>query len=313
MTHFSCSLWILTARTDLPFLAQTIPHLVRMCNYPFQEKVLALDTAPLTGDKVNRPGIGSLEDLRRVCRQLQAEGWVDRIVEINYDRSYQNQVYRKHFGYPLHLTHNYKGYPILGTIFTLESAQSDYVLHFDSDMLLYQAPNFSWIDHSIELMENHPQLMSLRPLTGPPSIEGRLEQNYPYTLHPEGFYCFKFFSSRAYLIKKERFDRLLPLPILWRPYRQSWVNTLPLKWKNQLHCWTGKGKLDSWEIMVSQQLEKTDFVRGTLSNPKAWTVHPVDRSQRFLSNLPQIIQRIEQGDYPPAQAGYYDLQTDLWV
>jgi hypothetical protein len=75
---------------------------------------------------------------------------------------------------------------------------------------------------------------------------------------------------------------------------------------------TGKGAFDSWEIMVSRKLEQSHYFRGALSNPKAWTLHPKDRSIEFIQALPQIIARIEVGDFPPEQAGHYDLISELW-
>ena len=95
MAFPSCSLWILVARTDIPFMMQTIPHLVRMSNYPFQEKVLAIDTAPLSGDKVNRPGVGTLEELKTLTQKLLDEGIVDRVVSINYNRDYRKKSLSK--------------------------------------------------------------------------------------------------------------------------------------------------------------------------------------------------------------------------
>ena len=308
----SCSLWILVARTDLPFMMHTIPHLVRISNFPFQEKVLAVDTAPLSGEKVNRPGVGTLGQLRECTRQLQEAGVVDRIVDINYDSQYRDRLFRKHFGSRIQQTHNYKGYPILGTIFTIEEAQSDYMLHFDSDMLLHQQADYSWIEEGMKVMETHPEVMSIRPLTGPPQADGNLYQTKSYQEDPDGFYRFKFFGSRAYLINRQRFDRLLPLPIIWRSYRQIILNQLPLEWKTTLNFFSGKGELDSWEIMVSQQLEQTEYVRATLSNPKAWTLHPKDRSPEFIEALPHIIEQIEAGEYPPEQAGHYDLISKYW-
>jgi len=313
MTLPSCSLWILVARTDIPFMMQTIPHLVRMSNYPFQEKVLVIDTAPLSGDKVNRPGVGTLEELKALTQKLLDEGIVDRVVSINYDPNYRKKVYQKHFGFPLRQTHNYKGYPILGTIFTIEEAQSDYMLHFDSDMLLYQQPDDSWIQAAIKLMEQHPEIMSLRPLTGPPTQDGSMYQQKSYQYDLAGFYKFKFFGSRAYLINKLTFNKLLPLPIIWRPYRQKIIAELPLKIQILLNHTFHKGKLDSWEIMVSQKLESSEYFRGVLANTKAWTLHPKDRSSKFIQALPKIIDRIEKGNYPPEQAGHYDLISELWL
>ena len=64
------SLWILAARTDVPYMLQTIPHQIRACNYPFTERVLAVDTAPLTGDKRYRYDTGSQEQLESACQTL---------------------------------------------------------------------------------------------------------------------------------------------------------------------------------------------------------------------------------------------------
>ncbi len=137
----TCSLWIMVARTDIPFMMHTIPHLVRMNNFPFEEKVLAVDTAPLSGEKVNRPGVGTMADLRKLTKILLKEGVVDRVVDINYDPEFHRRAFQKHFGTYIRYTHNYKGYPILGSIFKIEACRSDYMLHFDSDMLLHQKSN----------------------------------------------------------------------------------------------------------------------------------------------------------------------------
>ncbi|MFN9260785.1 MAG: hypothetical protein ACK6BR_16465, partial [Microcystis sp.] len=80
-------------------------------------------------------------------------------------------------------------------------------------------------------------------------------------------------------------------------------------WGNIL---TGKGKLDSWEIMVSRSLEQSNYYRATLTNPKGWTLHPNERSAAFRQAWPTIIEKIEAGIYPPQQAGYYDLIPELW-
>jgi hypothetical protein len=47
----SCSLWFFTARTDVWFMMNTIPIVVKMSQFPFQEKVLAIDTGPFKRGK----------------------------------------------------------------------------------------------------------------------------------------------------------------------------------------------------------------------------------------------------------------------
>lgn len=312
MVSPSCSLWFFVARTDISFMMHTLPHLVRMSNFPFQEKVLAIDTAPLSGEKVHRPGIGTMEDLHACTEALLAQGVVDRLVDFNYDPHYRARLYRKHFGSALSCTHNYKGYPILGSIFKIEECQSDYMVHFDSDMMMYQEPGSSWIAEAIALMENNPKIMFARPLAGPPTEDGQLLPPVKAEFNPQGFYKFKNFGSRLYLVNCKRFEQLLPLPIIWRDYRQSWLDDLPEGMKTALNLLTGRGKLDSWEIMVSRQLQQSDYFRINLTNPKAWTLHPKDRSPAFLQALPSLLERIESGDFPPRQAGFYDLISDLW-
>ena len=312
MSQPSCSLWIFVARTDISFLPYTLPHLMRMSNFPFEERVLAVDTAPLTGDKISRPGIGTQEELRAIAQTFLDEGVVDRVVDINYDSDYCDRLYRKHFGRPLAPTHNYKGYPILGSIFTIEECRSDYMVHFDSDMMLYQEPNYSWITEGIATMQRHPQVMAVRPLAGPPTDDGSLYQSREYERHPDGFYQFNFFGSRVYLIDCQRFEQLCPFPIIWRSFRNSWINKLPISLQTLYGNLTGKGKLESWEILVSGKVEQTDYTRATLDNPLAWTLHPKDRSPAFIEALPQIIENIEAGDHPEQQAGHYDLIPELW-
>ncbi|MEQ9667087.1 glycosyltransferase family A protein [Coleofasciculus sp. G2-EDA-02] len=313
MVSGTCSLSIMVARTDIPFMMHTIPHIVRMCNFPFTQRLLAVDTAPLSGDKVNRPGVGTMEQLRNYCDQLLAAGVVDKVVDIDYSPDYQKRIYQKHFGTRIRQSHNYKGYPILGTIFSIEEVPGDYVVHFDSDMLIHQQPDYSWIEEGIKLLQNHPDVMSVRPLTGPPKDDGEINQRVSYERDPQGFYKFKFFSSRVYLSDRKRFDSLLPLPIFWRTYKNKVLNGLPISLKTQLNYLTGKGQLDSWEVMVSNRLEETSYVRAVLDSPKAWTVHPKNREPEFIKALPKLIERIEKGWYPPEQAGYYDLIFEHWL
>lgn len=313
MTFPSCSLWMFVARTDVSFMMHTIPHLVRMSHFPFEEKVLTIDTAPLSGEKTMRPHIGTMEQLRENCQKLLEDGVVDRVIDIDYNPRLINRFYEKHFNARMHETHNYKGYPIYGSIFKIEECKSDYILHFDSDMMLYQTPEHSWIKEGIEVMENHSELMAIRPLAGPPRSDGTFDQKMAYHKGDGNYYRFKFFGSRAYLIKRKRLDQLLPFPIIWMPYRNSFMDKLPANFQTFLNYWTRKGKLHSWEVLVSTQLEQTDYYRGMLANPQAWTLHPNSRTPEFFQALPKIIERIEKGDYPEEQGGYYDLNLELWL
>jgi hypothetical protein len=314
-TTETCSLSIMVARTDLPFMMHTIPHLVRGCNFPFFKRVLVMDTAPLSGDKVNRPGVGTMEDLRAACQTLIDEGIMDEVIEMDYSDSYRREIYKKHFGISeIRLTHNYKGYPILGSIFAIENVPGDYIVHFDSDMLLHQQSGFNWIELGMELLKRRDEVMFVRPFTGfPLSSESQFHQTKSYDYDPEGFYKFTFFSSRAFLLKRTKFEQLLPMPVLWLRFKRQWLRKLPPRVLTSINNWTGRGKLDSWEVIVSNQLKHANCVRATLAHPQAWTLHPTQRSPEFIDRLPDIIDRIERGDAPKEQSGYYDLQLEYWL
>ncbi len=310
----TCSLSIMVARTDISFMMQTIPHLVRMCDFPFDRKVLVVDTAPLSGDKVNRPGIGTMEELRECCAKLIRQGVMDEAIDMNYSPEYRRRMYQKHFGTSrLIPTHNYKGYPILGSIFSIEEVPGDFIVHFDSDMLLHQAQGYNWIRAGMEILEKRAEVAFVRPLSGPPSSEGNFFQKYDYSLDPDGFYRFKFFGSRTFLVNRNKLENLLPLPILWRGYRYRWLSKLPSSFLTTLNQVFQRGKLDSWEVMISQKLETTQYIRATLQDPRAWTLHPINRGTEFITYLPRLIERVEAGDFPPEQGGYYDLKLAAWM
>jgi hypothetical protein len=301
----SCDLSILVARTDTQFMLRTIPHLVRTCRFPFARKFLMVDTAPLGRRYGRKPGIGTPGELQACCQRLVQDGVVDGLVPIDYSPDSRRRIYRKHFAGPMRQTHSHGGYPILGSIQALEVSRSDYLVHFDSDMLLYQDPGFSWIDEGIKLLRAHPDLLAVLPRSGPPRPDGRLQQQEEtgeaFEPDARGLYCFKTFTSRVFLVDRLRFDRLLPL----RP-------RLPLMelLRNYL---TAHSTMPEWETMIGYRLKETAFVRADLSSTRAWTLHPDDRGERFDAALPDLIARVEKGSYPAEQGGYYDLQLDHWV
>lgn len=300
----SCSLWIVVARTDVAFMMQTIPHLVRMCNYPFLEKVLAIDTMPLSGEKTHRPHKGAIEQLRSCCEKLKSMKVVDRIVDIDYSTKYREKAYKKNLGTSrIKKTHNYKGYPILGSIFCIEEAKGDYFLHFDSDIFLYQKEGFDWIDEGINILKKYPEAMWIRPSAGPQSE----------TNNTGGFQRRKGFASRCYLIKRSRFEKLLPLKVIWARRQGRKKDKLPRKLIEILNYFTGGGILDSWEKMVAESVNRKSFIRVDISPQKAWTLHPNTRSDKFINNLPLIIEKVEKGWAPPEQVGNYDLKLDYWI
>jgi hypothetical protein len=292
-----CTLDILVARPDVGFLPLTVPHLVRSCRFPFRRRRLVVDTAPVSGDYNSRPGIGTLDELRGICRALRDARIVDSIEEINYAEPVRKGIMVRHFGEDPGLTHDYKGYPVYGMAYGIATAETDFYLHFDSDMLLHQGPEANWIAAGIELLGRDPDVLCVLPLPGPPTADGSLHQPYAEYRHdPRGLYIFKAFTSRKFLIDVSRFESALPLRLEHRP------------------AWSGDTarRLQSWEAMVGERLRQSRYVRADLASASAWTLHPLDHGPAFLRALPDIIARVERGEFPAGQAGRFDLLPSLW-
>jgi hypothetical protein len=301
----TCDLSILVSRIDTRFMLQTVAHIVRACGYPFTRRVLVVDTAPLGRRYARRPNIGSPEDLRRCCRELVAAGLIDDIAPIDYSPEFHRRMYRKHFAGLTRQTHSSGGYPILGSIFAIEESRADYLVHFDSDIMLYQAPGYSWIEEGIKLLCEHSDLLAVLPRSGPPAPDDRLrqqeERGESYERDPRGLFAFQTFTSRVFLIDRKRFERVLPLR-----------SRLPLL-QVVRNYFTRHNTMPEWETMVGYRLPEVGMIRADLATRRAWTLHPDDRGDRFEQALPSILERIEAGEYPPEQGGRYDLVLDRWL
>ena len=303
MTHApNVTLSILTARTDVRFMLETIPHLVRMCNHPFAEKVLVVDTAPIRDLYRSRPGIGTKEDLEWSCGRLVDQGVIDRVARIDYSPEFRSLAYRKHFGREIGHTHDCYGYPILGSVFPFEDCRTQYLLHFDCDMLLHQAPGHSWIDDGVRVLRSNSDVLFVSPLPAPPHPDGLLKRQESYERDPRGFYRLKTFTSRKFLLDRDRFASCLPI----RP------RYLSLRGRIERFR-TKTSALRPWETMISAFLKSSRFIRADLDSPNAWTLHTPDHGSRFVEHLPGFIPLIEAGEYPAEQAGDYDQLLEPWV
>ena len=302
MNTTDCSLTILVSRADRQYFMHTVPHLVKMLNFPFQQKLLMVDTAPLPPRYSSMSNLGTLEELFELCEQLKERGVVDRILRVKHDDPDQLKLYHSHFSPRPPFTRNYRGYPNIACALAVEEAATDNHLWFDGDMLFYQKPESNWVGKAMNLVAENENVMFVGPHPGPPPENGVLHtQTNAYERDEKGFFRFKGFTSRRYLLNRQRFRELLPLT------PSSVSRKMQLK-----SIYNKQSYLQNWEIMVSQALEKSRFYRADTSSPDAWALHTPDHGEEFIKELPQIIERVERGEFPTQQAGDYDLQLPLW-
>ena len=67
-----------------------------------------------------------------------------------------------------------------------------------------------------------------------------------------------------------------------------------------------------WETIVEHALEKSPMWRADLMTEQAWSLHPGDRSEEFYQLLPQIIDSVNQNEFPEEQRGHFDLRLSDW-
>jgi hypothetical protein len=294
--------FIFTARSDAKFIEITLPYLFKLLEKADSNITLILDTRDPSGVLGNTLPQSSLNDINSKIENLQAKLKFE-FLTTSYDPKSIRSNNRLQFDYPQRETHCFRGYPIYGSFKQFIDTDAKYVLHLDCDMIFYEAPAFSWIKEGVRVMEENKDVLCVLPRGGPPTKDGNLHQGTtPYQVDDKReLYLFKNFTSRHYLIHRERFLSLLPLKPLWLSWRE------PIK--SRLF---GNGKMLCWETMVENALVNSDMWRADLMTEQSWSLHPGERSEEFYQLLPQIIDSVSRNEFPVEQRGHFDLKLNEW-
>ena len=294
--------FIFTARSDAKLIENTLPYLIKLLEKAACKITVILDTRDPSGVLGSTLSQSNIHNIKRKIENLQSELSFE-FQMVSYDSRSIRSKNRLQFNYPHRETHCFRGYPIYGSLKQFIDSKAKYILHLDCDMIFYEDPAYSWIREGVRVMEENQDILCVLPRGGPPSKDGSLHQGTtPYEVDGKrGLYLFKNFTSRHYLIHRERFLSLLPLKPLWLSWRE------PIK--SRLF---GKGKMLCWETMVEQALEKSDLWRADLMTDQAWSLHPGDRSAEFYQLLPQIIDSVNRNEFPEEQRGHFDLRLSDW-
>ena len=293
---------IFTANSDGLFIGHSLPNLFSMCNKCNGQICVILDTGIPSGVLGKSLSQFKSSEIIQIINKLKVS-FNFEFKKASYSKDTSKHLNRVQFGYPYSETHCFRGYPIYGSIKQFFDTDADYILHLDSDMIFYEAPDFSWIQEGVKTMEENDDILCVLPRGGPPTHDNSLNQGTtPYkTDVKRGLYLFKNFTSRHYLIHRERFLSLLPMKPTWLSWRE------PIK--SRLF---GAGKMLCWEKMVGDALGNSHFWRADLMTEQAWSLHPGDRSHEFYNLLPAIIQRINCNQFPEEQRGHFDLRLTDW-
>jgi hypothetical protein len=308
------TLQINVAAVDVPYAKYNVPHLARAHRAAAHEIILTIDRCKPQKTKQTDPAVRckepefsrQLDELEALGASLVADRLVDRVLVLRSGDPWLAGVTRKYSGPWLPQTHDYGGRPITGYWAGIEAAKTRYVIHYDGDMFLHQAPGFDWAVHAIPLMDRQEKA-----ITATPRLTAPYASRIPYgdygsahevmaMLPVEGGWKQHFFSTRAFVVDREKLDRYLPLA-----RGRMLVEQLAVKMLR-------RGFPRSAEKMTWFTTGREGGYRLILSSEDAWLLHPIWKPDDYAAWVPAIIECVEQNRVPHGQLGRTELQLKVW-
>ncbi|OCQ92695.1 hypothetical protein BCD64_08055 [Nostoc sp. MBR 210] len=273
---------------DTPFIDKILRSMMRSLDYPFSERLVALDPGKPSGKYLERQ-TGQIDELRTKLAQLQTEGIIDRVDEIPWDEELQRSVLKKYFGRDDIDVKDFDGAPIYQYLFALEQCTGDYILHVDSDVLFYRdATRQSWIDEGIEMLQANPSVVIATCEGGPPQAKSFLEKltGRPAKSKPKKLWNKAGnVSTRYFLLDRQRLEKQV-LPLLQKDIKEPLENSIT-------HTFKVKG------------FERWSMTAGT------WAIHPVEHGENFIKHLDDLMWAVENNVYPFKRSGKrWNMHTD---
>lgn len=294
---------------DVAYAPLTVPAL--LAGHPHvTERLLVVDLCKPQPTRIVDPARRFPEPAysERVARiaafadQLLASGQVDRVVTLRPGDALFPVLSRTYLRSWITETHDYGGCALMSYLAAFELCRTRWLLHYDADMLLYQAPGYDWAAPARAVLAARPALVAATPRTcPPPENDGlpSLDEGLPHEQIAEGWTA-AWFSTRCGLFDRNRLRSYLPLVSgrLW--------------WDSLLRKLTGRGYPRSPEVLLGHRLGRAGARRLCLRSREAWLIHPADKGPEFLSLLPQILASVRAGSAPAGQHGRNDLQLSAW-
>lgn len=241
--------------------------------------------------------------IKELAEKFRTDGFVDRIEYLFPEAEVLAHLRSKYLRGVVKETHDYGGCGLLSYLAGIELSRSDFVIHYDADMLLHQEPGVCWGERGINILKDDGQALAVTPRIAPP-LEGLKEKpslyDWPAVLQGKDGWRDQWLSTRCFLLDRRKFERLLPLlqgRVLW--------DTLAVRF-------FGRGYPRSPEVMISHRMKAEDFYRVNLRCEEYWLLHPADKGESFLRLLPSILESVGRGWVPFGQRGLPDVVVSEW-
>lgn len=200
-------------------------------------------------------------------------------------------------------THDYGGCANMAYWLGFDLPQTQYVAHYDADILLYQKEKYFWTEEAIQLMGKNKTVVASCPRHNTPFPTSYKIPSFNHGVpfrKVQGGWLDNWFSTRCLLIDKLRLQNYLPLltgKILFE--------TLAAKYFH-------RGYPRSPEVVLHRKIGSKKGYRLILNNFDSWIMHPHSKPEKYIKNLPAILELIQNGIFPKDHIGD-NLELEKWL
>jgi len=301
MSPAAVTLQVSLSPIDYPFARLILPHQLRQWAGQVADVLLVTDTHKVKMGRFAEGWEKHRGPLADLTAGLSAQYPNVRAVDVDFGPEATKRVSDRYFGGRPVPPKDLRGTPVYPYYWALDASPQDIVLHIDSDMM-FGGGSQLWASEAVALFDAEPDMLFCSPLAGPPTRDGSLPGQpaaAPYGAKPNAF-RFAGVSSRIFCLSKRRFAERIhevkPRPLGIRGTARAVLQRNP--------------RADMTENVLSEAMRharmyRVDFL-GT--GPGMWSLHPPLRGEEFYAQLPTLISRIESGDVPDAQRGFYNIE-----
>lgn len=295
---------------DVNYAALTVPEIVS--KHPLiSKRLLVVDCCRPQKTKLVDPDSRfpqeifdqNVERIKEIANILLEAKVVSQIYYLFKDDLLIDILALKYLGGAYHTTHSSGGTANMSYWAGIELCSTQYVLHYDGDILIYQEKGFDWALAAAEFMQNNNDVVIAVPRLCPPISDHdmpSLDEGRQFSSQNE-YWLNDWFSTRHFLLDKQKFQRFLPLPIF------------KIRVELLIRLLTKRAFPIDPEILMFKSIASRGGKRLILKNTKAWIIHPVIKDTFFVDYLPRIINSINRNCYPQKQAGKEDLILEEWL
>lgn len=294
---------------DINYAALTVPALLEQ-HKDIKKKLLVVDCCRPQRTKLVDPNIRfpsdkfkkNVEKIKKICMHFVEEELVSDIYFLYADDPLIDRVAKKYLRGIYNTTHAAGGAANMSYWIGIDMPDTRYVLHYDADMMLYQASGYRWVDEAILELESNQNVLMAVPRLCPPinNVLPSLHEGRPI-MDGKNYWLNDWFSTRQFLLDKSRLEQYLPLV------------TTKVMIELMIRKYTRRAFPIDPEILLFKSVGSRHGRRLMLKNEQSWSLHPDNKSQSYIEILPQMISLIKKGIYPPAQRGYENINLEAWM